>query len=504
MPSLLRNNLVYYVVLLFAHIGLVWTLPFFPTQDGPSHVYNLVILHDLLNGGKSWGDFFTFELHAVPNLGFNLIAYPLLGIYPPFTVEKIFLSVYMVLMGVSIPCFLRVFGSAPFPFSYLVFPVIFNFALLKGFYSYALAVPLFLLACALSWKVRDKSLVTKAIICNVNAIVLFYFHLLPFFFYLLFLAAVAIALTEGVKQKSYSLAGLLFILSPVLANLVIYLNKGAESFRSDFDYAMTPIRFNNLIGDLFLFSTVNFSPWQLLPGVLLMAAIIKCGYQPIKNLCQQWLKGEHVAPEAKVLLLTNFFLLCVYFFHYGVYFNQRFPWVIMIILLPLLRMPETTFLKRHGQAIIVVIVTIFFVIDAGVMWQQSSKVETFLSGLRVGLPKGAQVLTYRRYKGEWSRVDVLLHAVSYYGVLAGCVDMGNYETGLYQFPIRFQPTLGRVPTPKQASYAPETIDWDEHPSVRFLFGWELEKRDRQQLGKFFQPIWVKGAFSLWERKPGTW
>lgn len=499
MLSLIRTNLIYYLILLVVHIGLVWTLPFFPTQDGPSHVYNLVILHDLLNGGKSWGNFFTFELHAVPNLGFNLIAYPLLDIFPPLTVEKIFVSVYMVLMGISVPCFLRVFGRAPFPFSYLVFPVIFNFALLKGFYSYALAVPLFLLACALSWKVRDKSLGIKAIIFNVTAIVLFYFHLLPFFFYLLFLAAVAIALTGDVKQKSHSLARLLFLLSPVLANLFIYLTKGAESFLPDFDYAMTPIRLNNLIGDLFLFSTVNFSPWQLLPAALFMAVIIICGYRPIKNLCRQWLKGENVDPEAKALLLTNFCLLCIYFFHHGAYFNQRFPWVIMIIFLPLLRMPETTFFNRHGQVLIVVIVIVFFIFDAGVMWRQSSKVETFLSGLQVGLPKGAQILTYKRDKSEWSRVDVLLHAVSYYGVLAGCVDMGNYETGLYQFPIRFQPMVGSVPNPKQAAYAPETIDWDHHPSIRFLLGWEVEKRDSEQLGKFFHPIWAKGAFSLWER-----
>jgi hypothetical protein len=78
-----NGHLYYYVIFLAVHIGVVWLLPYVPTQDGPSHIYNLVILKDLLNGGKEWGDYFTAQLFAVPNLGFHLIAYPLLSVFPP-------------------------------------------------------------------------------------------------------------------------------------------------------------------------------------------------------------------------------------------------------------------------------------------------------------------------------------------------------------------------------------------------------------------------------------
>ena len=91
----LVSNLVFtwYLLLLAAHIGFIWWLPYFPTQDGPSHLYNMVILRDLLNGGEEWGRYFEYQLRIVPNMGFTLFAYPLLYFFPALIVEKIFLSI---------------------------------------------------------------------------------------------------------------------------------------------------------------------------------------------------------------------------------------------------------------------------------------------------------------------------------------------------------------------------------------------------------------------------
>ena len=67
----------------------------------------------------------------------------------------------------------------------------------------------------------------------------------------------------------------------------------------------------------------------------------------------------------------------------------------------------------------------------------------FLSGLKADLPKSAYVMTYKKIdsKAGWPRVDVLIHAASYYGIFNGCVDIGNYETGLDYFPIHFKDTI---------------------------------------------------------------
>ena len=96
-------GIIIYLILLASHISLIYLLPYFPSQDGPAHLYHLDILSDLLDGGKIWGKHFEFNFRLVPNLGFHLLSYPLLKFFSLFTVERIFLSLYLIFIAISIP-----------------------------------------------------------------------------------------------------------------------------------------------------------------------------------------------------------------------------------------------------------------------------------------------------------------------------------------------------------------------------------------------------------------
>ena len=271
----LRSTHIYlYTVLLFAHVGLVWFLPYFPTQDGSSHIYNLVILRDLLNGGEKWGNFFSYQLSAVPNLGFNLLAYPILQFFTPLIVEKIFISIYIIFLGSSVPFFLHTFNKTSLPFIYFVFPVIFNFNLMMGFYSYVITVPLFLIAFSISWKIFNRSTVCKFIIFNFAGLIIFYFHIIPFIFLFLSLICITIVQSKGLKKLIVDQLNLLFIISPSLIILFLYLVKGAKGSLPDFSYLFYLPRYIYLRNDLFFFSTVTFSPWQLFPAIIFMALFL--------------------------------------------------------------------------------------------------------------------------------------------------------------------------------------------------------------------------------------
>ncbi len=503
MIKLIQGNLIYYILLLTAHLGLVWWLPYFPTQDGPSHIYNLVILHDLLNGGKDWGSFFSYQLRAVPNLGFNLIAYPLLYFFPPLVIEKIFISIYIVLMGVSVPFFLRTFNKPSLPFAYFVFPVLFNFSLLMGFYSYVVAIPLFLLAFSFAWKIRNSSLACKFICFNSAGFIIFYFHLIPFVFFMLALIAITVVESTGYKKKINNLLKLLIAITPSIFYLFFYL-RGTKSSIPDFSYLLSFFRPFQLLDELFFFSTVNFY-WQILPASLFMSLFVLFGYLSIKNIYQRRLQFGNITPSEKSLICLSSVLILIYLFAPirfgdGYYFNQRFPWVILLITLPLLRTPETTFFKRFGSIVITGIVSVFFAFNAIILLQQSTKVERFLSGLCAGLPKCAFVMTYKTKPPERSRVDVLLHAASYYGIFRGCIDIGNYETGSGYFPISFNKNLPALPPIGQIAYEPATINFSNYPYIQYLLGWEIDKKDRKELSKFFHIIWEEDQFSIWQRE----
>ena len=93
------SRLYYYFVLLAAHIAVVWLSPYVPTQDGPSHIYNLAILKDLLNGGKDWGAYFTCAIECRTESGISYLLLSAPSFFPPLIAGKIFISCYIVLMG---------------------------------------------------------------------------------------------------------------------------------------------------------------------------------------------------------------------------------------------------------------------------------------------------------------------------------------------------------------------------------------------------------------------
>jgi len=499
------SRLYYYVVCLAAHIGVVWLLPYVPTQDGPSHIYNLVILKDLLNGGKEWGDYFTVQLHAVPNLGFHIIAYPLLSFFPPLIVEKIFISCYTVLMGASVPLLLRTFNRPVFPLAYLVFPVIFNYTLLMGFYSYAISVPLFILAFALSWKLRNRSIYVKFICLNIAGFALFYFHLIPFIFFLMSLVAIIIAESGGYKRKIQELLKLLIILLPSLLNLIFYLSQGTNSLFPAASYLLSFSRFVELLVDLTCFSTVNYSLWQLFPASLFLFLIVLFGQTAVKDIYKRLTQSGDIPTSEKTLIylvaaFIAIYLLAPSYVGSGAYFNQRFPWVILLIIIPLLRVPDTGLFKRFGPIVIASVVAICFAFNAATLWEQNLRVKKFLSGLNAQVPKGAFVMTYKPASVQWSRVDVLLHAASYYGLFRGCVYIGDYETAFHYFPVRFKKVLPAFPSPYQMAYEPATIDWTSYPSIQYLLGWEVGHMDKDELQRYFLIVKEDGPLTVWQRK----
>jgi len=168
--------------------------------------------------------------------------------------------------------------------------------------------------------------------------------------------------------------------------------------------------------------------------------------------------------------------------------------------LPLLRIPEGIISERFVLITGTIIATLFFAYNATLLWQQNAKVEKFLSGLNAGLPKGAYVMTYKKIesKAGWPREYVLMHAASYYGIIKGCVDIGNYETGLDYFPVHFKDTIPRFPSLDQIGYKADTIKWSDYPSIQYLLGWEVDKTDIKKLSKFFHAIWEEDSFSIWQ------
>jgi hypothetical protein len=195
------------------------------------------------------------------------------------------------------------------------------------------------------------------------------------------------------------------------------------------------------------------------------------------------------------------YLIAPFQFGGGAFFNQRFPWVIFLIILPLLRIDEKFISKRFVLISGASITGLFLIVNTAVFWQQSAKVQKFLSGLNAGIPKGAFVMNYNKWDPEphWPRIDVLMHAASYYGMFNGCVNIGNYETKYDYFHIHFKDTIPAFPPPAQIGYKVETINLANYPCIQYILGWDINKNDIKKLNQFYHIIYENDPFTIWQR-----
>jgi hypothetical protein len=148
---------VAFALLLGALVVPIWYVPFFPSQDGPSHVYNAQVLSEL-------GDPANYQVRhhyalnrAVPP---NLLAHAILAglqrVAPPVAAEKLLISAILLLLPLSLWRLIEavepgrgVYALAGMPFAY-------HTLLHLGFYSFSLGISLCFFTLAFWWRRRSE------------------------------------------------------------------------------------------------------------------------------------------------------------------------------------------------------------------------------------------------------------------------------------------------------------------------------------------------------------
>jgi hypothetical protein len=123
----------------------VWLVAYFPSQDGPIHLWILHLLrhyweaeHAVLHA------FFEPNLRLEPNLGFYLLSYPLSLAFDPKIAERVFLTFITFVFCYGARYSLTFLRKDGVYLSYLAIPVVYHHFVHMGFYNYALGVAAFL------------------------------------------------------------------------------------------------------------------------------------------------------------------------------------------------------------------------------------------------------------------------------------------------------------------------------------------------------------------------
>lgn len=226
--------------IVFFLLVVVFCLPIvfitnYHTIDGPAHLYNATILKDLLLGKSAyWGQYYTLNSEPIPNWGGHILLSVLLctGITAAWT-NKLLILLYLITFAYSFRFFInKLFPSAIYT-SYFIFLHLHNFQSYFGFYNFCLSIPVLLISMYTIVRFFETTKSKWLFYTGILSVLLFFFHLLPVMFLLLFTGSMFLIYSiklltvpktrqTSIKQFTVIAARLVIAFTPVLALAGIY------------------------------------------------------------------------------------------------------------------------------------------------------------------------------------------------------------------------------------------------------------------------------------------
>lgn len=192
--NLARTRWSYLLLLLLTAGCLIplWTLEYIPTQDGPSHLYNVHVLRQLLSHTSvvTLQTYFRINPIITPNIMGTGMLLLLTMLFPLLIAEKILVTIIALLLPITLLYVIRAFDRRQWVFALTGVLFALHNLLLLGFYNFSLGTSLALFTLGF-WLRHRKSLSWRNVLLFVALTGLTYLgHIAPFVFLLIALVCV--------------------------------------------------------------------------------------------------------------------------------------------------------------------------------------------------------------------------------------------------------------------------------------------------------------------------
>jgi hypothetical protein len=480
-----------------------------PTQDGPCHLYNAMIIADHGRKGTLNDHFFVVQLDPLPNWTAQAALVGLLNVVDPLTAEKILLSVHIVLFGVSFHYFISFANPGLRVAPLLGLAFVFNHCFWMGFYNYCLSLDVYWL-CTGYYLRRGDALGSKHV-GMLSAIFLasYFTHLMGF----LIAAFSILALAAWNRRPLWSAflmvvamcpSGLLtlwyfhetrFLSSGTIDRLVTAQWRWLQPAELVALVERTPTYLNQqLFGPL---CEVGAPVGVLILSVfgLLLIATFGQRHSPDRQ------SNGSATSRARLTLLvwiTVSYLLLPDDLEpgHGGYIKQRVAILIPLLILTFLRQPSASVVS---SALLPIAIGVFALNLANATYYVSRENRT-LSEYTVGSEAlGTKRVIVPIQPVETGRMvsDPLLHAACYYCFVGGNVCLDNYEAASPNFPVKFRdPAVWEAVRRLQPG-----SDWNSPRGViSTVIVWDSPGYAPRDMRGVFRQVFAAGRLTIYERK----
>lgn len=180
MTKQLNVNLLF-IILVCLYLLPIWSFEYFPTQDGPAHVYNayLIKVFDLPEF-SSFHEYYRLNDAINPTwLGHYMLVF-LMDFFDPFTSEKVLVTFYVIIFLLSMMYALRVINPEASFLIFLMFPFVYCYILDMGFYACSISNA-FAFFCIGYWlRHEGKWNIRSLIVMSILGFILYSYHIVIF------------------------------------------------------------------------------------------------------------------------------------------------------------------------------------------------------------------------------------------------------------------------------------------------------------------------------------
>ena len=344
-----------FAVLLILYLLPIWIFAYFPTQDGPSHVYNALVLKEYSDHANyKIRDAWKLNITIFPNWLSHIVLAALLYIFPPVISEKVLLTIAIGMIPISFFYFLNAVHKEKkdrFMYAWLGFPFAYNYLLYMGFYNFTLSIAFFFFSFGFWWKHKDNLQIKHLSILYILLLLTYLSHIVSFGLVVLGMSVAAgciwggEALVEAWRVRTERIGTITkkfivdlkpffqfcFYMIPIYFVLMEYYLQSLKQHQTGSHRGM------EWIWEYFLGvkSIVYFTDWHIpvnyfLLAILGFAILISVVYRIFRK---QWVKRTDVFLLIAILF-TYMFIKAPWGYGPGGWINDRIHIYILLILAP--------------------------------------------------------------------------------------------------------------------------------------------------------------------------
>lgn len=463
-----------FLLLLMVYILPIWVFKYFPSQDGPCHIYNSFILKHYNDPAYRFDEFYEIRKSPIPNLVSHIIMMILMYLVPPLMAEKLLLTGYVVLMAMSMLYLVNGVERDRTPLVFISFPFIYNYLLLMGFYNYSLSVAMLMLAIGYWWRHYGTFSVINMVVLSLLLVVLYFCHLVSLVLALLSIGSAAIfGLLPRFSRWRQTLLSLLCMLPSVGLTYYYTRTRGTEQsgvweLKQLWQYF---IRNESL---------AYHSQSQIIFGKIVTGAfVVLFVYTFFRDrfFTKEWRFNFRIQKK------DYFLVLCAVFFVIylkapdgmsgGGFIKTRLSFLPFLIIIPWLSWDMPKIIRGIAGSLLIIL-SIAYISHASYYHKLlSDDMKVYTSGYDV-IERNKVVLPISfNNAGKGWRIGALLHSVGHYGYTTGCIELDNYEATTDYFPTFFKPDLHR-PDLGIIEGKPGEVDFDEYADdIDYIIAWSL-------------------------------